>query len=310
LALLLPITAGARCPDARLPAQKAVWLVQEGEAFRAAGTLLDAIHDETDPVARAGYRVCLVQVYAAAGQWQKASEAWQRWGTTVGMAQDRARQAEWPGYMLGQVLLALRAGAVQDVAHSIETLPGEPGKPWLKPWLAAMAYVQAKDWPAARVHVAAALDRCGTVANPQGNCRPADAARLQRLALVLEATPDSWSPPLAAGLSAVVPGSGFVYAGHGFDALLHGGATLLLGWLTWDTRTRGTGLMDQRPGTWVLGSLTGLFYTANVIASWDAAQRRTEVEAWRRAHDATIGAWPELPELPDLPAVTSATATP
>jgi hypothetical protein len=68
--------------------------------------------------------------------------------------------------------------------------------------------------------------------------------------------------------------------------------------------------MDHRPGTWVLGSLTGLFYTANVIASWDAAQRRTEVEAWRRAHDATIGAWPELPELPDLPAVTSATATP
>ena len=280
---------------------RAQWLLQQGEAFRAAGVLLDAEYDVRDDAARRTLRWELARVYLAAGQPDRAADAWSKLGGAARPAGEREP------HRLGAALIALRRGDLAG-AHALLAAPPTPPWAWLHGWLAALVAVQGHQWDAARHDVAIAVEAC---AMGNDRCPSAVTPRLRRLHLVLAAgDPARRSPALATALSAALPGAGFVYVGHGFDAVLHGGATLLGGWLTWDTRTRGADLFDQRPGTWVLGALTALFYTANVLASHDAAQRRTEVEAWRFAQDSLLGAWPDLPPLTDaVPLAAPATTT-
>lgn len=86
----------------------------------------------------------------------------------------------------------------------------------------------------------------------------------------------SKSPLLAGFLSTVLPGSGRVYVGRPYDALLTVFLLGVLGWVTYDGFSENG--VSSRKG-WTLGTLGSIFYLGNIYGSVVAAQthnRRTE----------------------------------
>ena len=281
--------AYAECANAGAVGRKALWLQEQKEPVGAAILLLQAELEEPAAATRMAIAGCLAHVYLRAGQFGRSGVAWQRAAGLKAIAEPKALWLEFAGLHL---LSAREApGPLPWTAVERAAIPQE-GSAFVA-WLDAVAAVRAHDWSAAAVATDAALTACA-----KDPCGSAATRKLKKLQVELTAAPPrTWSPTLATLLSAVVPGSGFGYSGHGYDAVLHGGGTLLAAWLTWNTRLAERSLLEQRPGTWVLAGLAGLLYTANVIASHDAAQRRSEIEAWRRETTLLNGAWPELPRL-------------
>lgn len=286
-ALLVPALAAA-CPPTGEPFAKVVWLLGRREPFQASAVLHDALYQAKTADERKTLLHCLTTVYLQAGQWPRARAAWMQLADVVGQPR--------PAWQLSLAEIDLRAG---DLDAALPELPAAVPEPWQvhRQHLAAIADLRRHDWPTAQSRFEEVAQNCG-----KATLGPVACSSARRNAVLLQEPPQGKSAGLATALSAVVPGAGFLYAGSGVDALFHGGSTLLLGWLTWSTHRADRPLSDQPMGTYVLAGLALFAYGANVVASHDTAQRRSEVDAWRFEQGLLAGIWPQPLALDASPA--------
>lgn len=156
----------------------------------------------------------------------RAAEAWFFLGKT------RQEQKEWPEALeaflqasarkdprwsgeaaLGMAETLLRAGRPEEAAQSLEQLANDPARGSLRSralWLAAQAWLRARNWERAE----AALQELDPE-DPEGSKALRLAGRIRVEAAKLPRR-DPW---VAGGLSALVPGSGHLYAGRPAEAL-------------------------------------------------------------------------------------------
>jgi hypothetical protein len=288
LIALLCVVAGpaaAACPPSTGSWARWHWLLERREHYAAAQQALDALYAARTPAAHRTALACLTDTYVAAGQWDKAVASWDEMARHVASGQ----QLEW---RWGRAVLALRR---TDVLTDPQP-PAVAQDPALSPrdrlWLSGMHAVRVHDWNMAREHFSQLGASCSGESSRHPACNVA-----RRMGVGLAAPPVTRSSAVAVALSAVVPGSGLLYADHRFDALVYGGLTLATGWLTWDTRDRDAGWLGQRAGTYVLGATALMLYVANLVATHDTVQRTNDVHAWRHESALTPGAWPQLPDL-------------
>jgi hypothetical protein len=247
---------------------------------------LEQLYNSDSPAARREALACLADIYVAAGQWAKAVSAWEELGPVI----DPSQSARW---RWGAAVLAIRRSDVlvdpqlPDIVSNSAIDLGE------RHWLAGLHALRRHDWQTAQGQFAALEQSC-TVRNVRDTpaCRAA-----RRMQIGLSELPLSRSTGVAVALSAVLPGSGLLYADHRFDALVYAGSTVGVSWLAWDTRDRGSGWLDQRPGTYVLAATAILLYVGNLVATRDTVERSNEVHGWRYESSLTPGSWPALPEL-------------
>ncbi len=287
----------AACPSVAAPWPEVRWLQQRREDYRAAGLALSEVYLASTARQRSTALQCLTSVYMGAGQWGKALESWAELRGSIGVES----QDQWH---LGEAVLTLRR---TDVAV-VDSLPGGLVRPMVaqsdervRLWLKALYAIRRHQWHEAGETFAGLHADCGLTAPDRS---PACLAARRGL-LGLQQSPTRRSIWLATTLSALVPGAGFLYADHAFDALAYGASTWTAGWLTYSTRDRHAGLIDQPVGTYVLGATTLFLYVANLVATHDTVQRANEVHDWQYEMALTVGAWPQLPEL-HLPAPATA----
>ncbi len=278
---LAPAPARAQCPTAGEPFAQARWLLERGEGFRAAGLYLDALYAARSDAERLRAHECLAQAYAASGQFDRARATLLEI-ERAGLLAAPFREA----WSLGLASVELRANRVDAGLARLAGLRDASGELGLRrDLLAALAAVRRNELTAADQRFAVVVQGCGST-------RSVVCTVARRNRMLLAQPRAEVSPALAAVLSAVVPGSGFFYAEHGFDAILHGGATLLAGWLAFDSWHTDRGVSEQRASTYVLGGLAALLYTSNVIASYDTAQRLNQIRAERLGQTLLLGAEP------------------
>lgn len=104
-------------------------------------------------------------------------------------------------------------------------------------------------------------------------------AALQGLPTAASLRPSRRSPAVAAGMSAVLPGAGHVYAGRwqeGIAALVTNALFISATWLAWDR--------EEYAVAGVLGAAEVFWYGGNVVGAANAARRYNEASAKRHWH--------------------------
>ena len=158
-------------------------------------------------------------------------------------------------------LLADRTLIVPSSPGSNAPLSRRPGEAQVEA-LAGLAEMGLGDWAAARGH----FSQAQAVAGPGDTLRP----RLDVLAGSVAQDPRlaHRSPPAAGTLSAIVPGSGQMYAGRGADGLRHllFNAALILTTISF---ARG----EHVPAAFLTGALAVPFYVGNIRGAASSARR-------------------------------------
>jgi hypothetical protein len=271
LAVVHPSTAVAACPSEVSPFDLAQWLRGRREFFRAAGIYLELLARSQRPEKKLTALECLVDTYVQAGQFDRAAEA-------LSEAR-RLLPADAPSQLslsLNSATVAIRAGNYDYALTPTTTESLVRQRPSDAAYVRGLALVGKHEWLAAREVFGEIASGCATTASTPTVCR-----LVRRNLIVLQEDPPKVRPWLAASLSALVPGSGFIYTHDYFDALLYFGGVGLGGFLTYDTAQWDRSWRDQRASTYILGALTLLFYTSNIIASQGSAQRLNEVRAYQ-----------------------------
>jgi tetratricopeptide (TPR) repeat protein len=166
----------------------------------------------------------------------------------------KARDPRWSGEAalgIGETLMD--SGRPQEAAQSLEQLAGDPAWEGIRSralWLAARAWLAARNWEKAR----AALGRIG-----REDPRAEEAALMaRRIELEAPSLPrrDPW---FAAGLSALLPGAGHLYAGKPLEAVtsLVLNAAFLAGsiWSAKEGCLVSSGILSFLELSWYLGGI-------------------------------------------------------
>ncbi|MFZ4578792.1 MAG: hypothetical protein ACOYOB_10400 [Myxococcota bacterium] len=283
VALLLPSVALAQptCPTTPEPFTRAAWLAGRGEAFQAASLYLDVLYRAQDSAQRRVAYDCLLRVYVGAGELDRARALLVEVARSGAMPPSLAMHLE-----LDLASLEVRGRQPDAALVRLSRIPdGGPVLDRRRAFLRGLALAEKDDLPAAAVEFQAAAETCSVD-------RTKECGLSRRNLLVLAEAPGEKSPAVAVALSAVVPGAGFWYAEDGFDALLHGASTLLVGWLAFDSWHGDRSWSEQRAGTYVLSALALTLYGSNLVASHDGAQRLNDIRREERRRNLQLGADP------------------
>lgn len=282
-----PASSPADCRLGAPSVARAQWLQERDETFRAAGVYLEALRTAPTDDGRVEALRCLANLYMDAGQFRRASRSLFEAGSLV-QPQGVYRQHLALNTATAAVHAGNPAGALGLLRAQDADLPADLSlRAGLLRGLAQgglQRYQEAAEAFGGVVGACAKGDR-------RAECRLA-----RRNLLLLEARPAATSGGLAALLSAVVPGAGFVYTEHYFDALLYATAVGLGAFVTANSWHTDRDALDQRAGTYTLAALTALLYASNVMSSYSTAERLDQVRDHALRTQLRVGT--RLPMLP------------
>ena len=254
--------------DAATAVAYADWLLQHSDPYNAITWYRLGLFLEPDRPDAGVLRFRIGLAYELGERWQAAEVAY-------GQVADDALDAE-AAY---RSALALRvSGDVAAVDQQLAAVAQfHPGTEWAEraTYAQGLVYLHDHDLQSASARFAEVPvdgNRWGVTAS--------------NLVVALEEPLPSRSPLLAAGLSAVVPGMGKVYAGQRRDGVMSFVVNGLLGAWSYTLLRQGAqedGQAWQTGMGAVIGGSFALVYSANVVGSWRAAGRFADQQARARA---------------------------
>ncbi|MEL6179908.1 MAG: hypothetical protein AAFS10_13200 [Myxococcota bacterium] len=253
--------------------ERAQWLADRGEHFRAVGILLDCRFSATDPIQQALLERQMATLYLSARQYLLALDAFDR-------AADLDAQATLSADMaLNKAIALYHARRLSDARAMLEQpLPNaDPRLIATQHAYNGLLSIQAEAWDEARGHFTDTLRTCAE-ATPAPQ-KPWTACRLAARNNTLLGTPPPrpLSPWLAGVASAVVPGSGQLYAGSGIDTLYYISLIGLAAFVAVDTYNSDEPLADQQASFYLVSGLGLFIYSANIVGAYNGAVRTNTV---------------------------------